>query len=189
LILREDRCVDSGADLQTETAYWLQPNCSMSWRGLQFVVGVLWLFSAVVVYWAWNLGAWMVMPFSGLEMLLVTAAFYYCAVRARTCEEVALDAQQIRVRRGARELKSEAFMPRHWAQVELRKDPRRWYPTRLLLRSHGRAIEIARNLMDEERALLARDLRHTLEQDPASLAEQVQHEMQPRMIAVAKPVI
>jgi uncharacterized membrane protein len=187
LILREDRCVDSGAAPQT--AYWLQPNCSMSWRGLQFVMGLLWAISAFVAYWAWQLGAWMVMPFSGLEMLLVTGAFYYCAVRARTCEEVALDAEQIRVRRGARELKSEAFLPRHWAQVELRRDPRRWYPTRLLLRSHGRAIEIARNLMDEERALLARDLRHTLQQDPETLAAMAQTETQPRLIAVAKPVI
>lgn len=187
MILREDRCVDSGAAPQT--AYWLQPNCSMSWRGLQFVMGLLWAISAFVAYWAWQLGAWMVMPFSGLEMLLVTGAFYYCAVRARTCEEVALDAEQIRVRRGARELKSEAFLPRHWAQVELRRDPRRWYPTRLLLRSHGRAIEIARNLMDEERALLARDLRHTLQQDPETLAAMAQTETQPRLIAVAKPVI
>lgn len=187
MILREDRCVDSGADLQT--AYWLQPNCSMSWRGLQVVMAILWALSAVVAYWAWNLGAWMVMPFSGLEMLLVSAAFYYCAVRARVCEEVALDAEQIRVRRGARELKSEAFLPRHWAQVELRKDPRRWYPTRLLLRSHGRAIEIARNLMDEERALLAKDLRHTLQQDPATRAAVMQADGQPRLIAAAKPVI
>ncbi len=185
MILREDRPVSSEADIQT--AYWLQPNCSMSWRGLQFVVGVLWLLSAVVVYWAWNLGAWMVMPFSGLEMLLVSVAFYVCAVRARTCEEIALDADRVRVRRGARELKAECSFPRHWAQVELRKDPRRWYPTRLLLRSHGHAVELARNLMDEERRVLAADLQRTLRD--GDVEERRVPSAQSQVLAVARPLV
>ena len=50
----------------------------------------------------------------------------------------------------------------YWLQVVLQPDPKSWYPSRLFLRSHGKQLEIAQALTDEERRELSDDLKRRL---------------------------
>jgi uncharacterized membrane protein len=124
---------------------------------------------AVSAYFA-SLGAWLVLPFAGLELVVLTAGVYLNARWGATREVISLRGNDLRVARGRRTLEEVARLPRHWTRVTLVRDPRGWYPSRLLLQCHGRRIEVAAALVESERASLAEDLRARL-----SFPSAVQH--------------
>jgi uncharacterized membrane protein len=138
--------------------YILRPNCSLSWRRVKRLVVVLAVcMAAVSAYWVVQ-GAWLVVPFTGLEFLVLGLGFYLCSVAGHTREVIEIDGEDLRVLRGHRRLEEVARFPRHWARVTLSRDPRGWYPSRLALRCHGRCCEVASRLVEAERQELAAEL-------------------------------
>lgn len=55
----------------------LTPNRSMSWRGNQYFILSLVLLSGAIGLGFTLIGAWVVLPFAGLEMLALSGALYY----------------------------------------------------------------------------------------------------------------
>ena len=104
------------------------------------------------------LGAWLIFPFAGIEMLALAATLYYCACRASRCEVIRVGEQVITVDTGRHRLERSGQFQRHWARVSLYPAPRRGHPNRLFIRAHGRALEVGRCLVDAERESLARRL-------------------------------
>jgi len=102
-------------------------------------------------------GAWLILPFAGLEMLVLYLAFSYLERHSGDYELIEIDGDRLRVERldgGA--ASSEVFCC-YWARVVVSPDG-----GRLTLRSHGRELEIGRALSDAQRLDLARALRHRL---------------------------
>jgi uncharacterized membrane protein len=138
--------------------YTLRPNCSLSWRWVKrLVVGLALCMAAVSAYWV-ALGAWLVVPFTGLEFLVLGLGFYLGSVAGHSREVIEIDGADLRVLRGHRRLEEVARLPRHWTRVTLSHDPRGWYPSRLVLRCHGRRYEVASRLVEAEREDLAAEL-------------------------------
>jgi uncharacterized membrane protein len=139
-------------------AFTLRPNCALSWRATKYLV----LFFACCLglagaYFA-SLGAWLVLPFAGLEMAVLGAGFYVSALAGHTREVIEIRGAVVSVLRGRRRLVEVARLPRHWTQVSLVRDPRGWYPSRLLLRGQGRQLEVAAKVVEAEREELAAEL-------------------------------
>ncbi len=101
-------------------------------------------------------GAWMVFPFTGLELAALAAALYVCARRGREYEIVTVTDDSVAVRKGARQPRT--VFQRGWARIRLERCGSGWYPSRLKIGSHGREVEIGRCLNEEERDQLARAL-------------------------------
>jgi uncharacterized membrane protein len=96
--------------------YTLRPNCSLSWRWVKrLVVGLAACMTAVSAYWV-ALGAWMVVPFTGLEFLVLGLGFYLCSVAGHSREVIEIDGADLRVLRGHRRLDEVARFPRHWTR-------------------------------------------------------------------------
>ena len=144
-------CDPAGSDCR----WIIRPNQSLSWRG------VLWVYAAVALCLlgmsvAFVLrGFWPVLPFAGLELLVLGVAFYLCISRSQWREIVSLDADVVRVEKGRRHAEERWECPSFWAQVQLEKSPTTWYPSRLMISYQGRGVEIGRFLCDDERAALA----------------------------------
>jgi len=140
----------------------VRPNCALTWRSTKFLI---WFFAgcfaAVGAYFA-SLGAWLVLPFAGLELAVLAAGFYLSALSGHTTEVIEVDGSDLRVLRGRRGLEEVARFPAHWTRVMLRRDPRGWYPSRLLLACHGKGVEIGSKLVEAEREDLACSLQETL---------------------------
>lgn len=148
----------SGGDL----TFVIWPHSALSWAGMRRLLFFLTAaIAAVAVYFAAQ-GAWLVLPFAGLEALVACAAIYLNARWAVTREVVRLDGADLIVSRGRRALVEVGRLSRHWTRVALLRDPRGWYPSRLLLECHGRRIEIGAVLADPDRELLADALRAQL---------------------------
>jgi uncharacterized membrane protein len=141
----------------------LRGNCALSWRKTKFLIGFFAVcLGAVALYFA-SLGAWIVLPFAGLEFVVLAAGFYLSALAGHVREVIEIAGPVLRVRRGGRRLDEAASFPANWTRVVVSSDPRGWYPSRLLLRCQGKGIEIGARLVEAEREELAASLRDILD--------------------------
>jgi uncharacterized membrane protein len=109
----------------------IRPNRSLSFRGM------VWLFSAYLGLMAviglgfLGAGAWMVLPFAGVEVVLIFL------INSQTHHE----------------------FPRYWAKLKLERNEHRWYPSRLMLGCYGRFVEIGSGLGEQDKQALAQKLK------------------------------
>lgn len=107
-------------------------------------------------------GFWPVLPFAGLELLGLGAALYVCAVRGEMNELVSVGPSVVTVEKGRSAPEQRWEFPRPWTRVSLSRARIRWHPSQLLLGSHGRHVELASFLNEEERRHLAVHLRRAI---------------------------
>ena len=138
--------------------FLVRPNCSLSWRNLvRFYLGIVCVSFTIAIAFALQ-GAWLVLPFAGLEMLVLGIALYSVARRASHWQMVSVRDDAIEfVEHDSKHERHQTFQ-RAWARVELEQSMIRGYPSRLTIRSHGRAVEIGGWLNEEDKAYLAREL-------------------------------
>ena len=128
---------------------------------LLFTAGVSALTLGVALRF-WIIGAWVVLPFAFLEVLVLGVSMYMFERRTRFAEIIEINNGTLWVTRlDSRNRQEWNFQP-YWVQVVLKADPRNWYPNRLFLRSHGRLLEIGGCLTNEERTQLSETLKHEL---------------------------
>lgn len=139
----------------------LQPHTSLGPQGfllLMAVVGVI-SFTAGVAFIM--VGAWPVFGFLGLDVVLVYVAFKFNYRDARRYETVRLTDNKLIVERvsptGRRQKWS---FQTYWLKVDLEDPPSP--ESALMLRSHGKVLEIGSFLAPHEKQDLASALRHEL---------------------------
>ena len=129
----------------------IAPNCSLSVRGavLFFVTACLPCFgiAAFLTY----LGFWPVLPFAGLEMLILGVALRLSLARRHHRQTILVSESDVAIQSCIGNVRSEVVFPRHWAQVKLRRSTSRLHPSRLVIESHGRRCAVGDFLTEEER--------------------------------------
>ena len=136
----------------------LHPATSLSGRGFCVLMVALCAVSFAAGYAFAKAGAWPVLGFFGLDILLIYIAFHVSYRRARRYETVRLTANELAVEKidpNGRTRRWE-FQP-YWLRVAIDDAPR--YNSALTLNSHGRSVEIGAFLTPEER----RDVAFALE--------------------------
>jgi uncharacterized membrane protein len=113
-----------------------------------------------------RIGAWLVLPFAGLEILAFAYAFHYIYLHSGDFESITIDHDSVVVEKKDYKEVTRTVFQRHWAQVSLREVASvggSIGKSGLFIRSHGKEIEFGKNFMsDEQRALLARELKQKL---------------------------
>jgi uncharacterized membrane protein len=148
-------CIDPD---DKQRCFVITPNCSLSWRGAKWFFCIALVTSLTIASGFAMMGAWMVFPFAGLEMAALATVLYLCARRNSRREVVAINDKTIRVLKGRRAPEEDYHFQRAWARVEVIRSENGWYPSRLLICSHGREVEVGNCLCEEERQHLARKL-------------------------------
>jgi uncharacterized membrane protein len=113
-----------------------------------------------------HMGAWLVLPFAGLEILAFAYAFFYIYLHSADFESITIENDSVVVeKRNYKEVTTTVFQ-KHWAQVNLREVASVGGvigKSGLFIRSHGKEVEFGRNFMnDEQRVKLARELKQKL---------------------------
>lgn len=136
----------------------IKRNCSISPQDLLCVLALLSCVSLGIAAGFTYLGAWPVLPFAGVEVLALAAAFYLNGRHAADYERIALAGGTLVV-----EASDAGCMRRHEFNVPwLRLEERHHGPDlRVVLRSGAAAIEVGRHLDTERRASLAARLRRS----------------------------
>ena len=136
----------------------IRPSCSLSWRGaLKTYLVIAACCLGIGLAFAMH-GFWTVLPFAGLEIVVLGAAFYLCVSRSQIREVVTVNADIVTVEKGRQQPREHWKCPRVWARVILEHSPIAWYPSRLAVVYQGQQVEIGRFLNEQERCELAEDL-------------------------------
>lgn len=139
----------------------LTPHRSLSARGFVVLMTVICVVSFAAGLAFFLIGAWPVVGFFGLDVLLIYLAFRINYRHARMYERLELAPDRLVVRRVDHWGKERSwdFQPT-WLQVLIDEPPAHDSP--LVLRSHGRSLKVGHFLTAEERLDLARALRRAL---------------------------
>jgi uncharacterized membrane protein len=104
------------------------------------------------------MGFWPVLPFAGLEMLILGVALRLSLARRHHRQTIVVSESDVAVQSIIGKIHSEVVFPRHWAQVKLRRSTSRLHPSRLVIESHGRQCAVGDFLTEEERSGLYGEL-------------------------------
>ncbi|MEQ8232143.1 MAG: DUF2244 domain-containing protein [Gammaproteobacteria bacterium] len=155
--------VQTLAEGDAATPTWvLSPTRSMTWPQAKRFLLLVAAVSAAIGGFFFALGMPLVLPFSGLEALAVTAAFYVVLREGERREVIRLDGDLLVIERGLRRLEERIEFNRFWVRVALEPAGSRLHPRRLVLRAHGQQLELGRFLTDGERESFARTLINAL---------------------------
>lgn len=134
----------------------LKRNCSISPAGLAGVFVALAVVVLVIGTAFAIAGAWLVLPFAGLEVLLLGTAYVLYARRAADYERIELEAGRLTVEVAEAEQTARYDMEARRARVCIEKD-------RVVLRGAGKELELGRHLDAARRAELAAQLQKRLQ--------------------------
>ena len=152
------RMVSSTFDADHNRRFVIRPNQSLSWRDAQvFFLGIC-LVSLTIALAFTLLGFWPVLPMAGAELIALGGALYVCALRGQRREVISVYGDRIIVEKGRQEPERQWLVKRTWVQIKLLRPEISWYPSRLVIRSCGRDIEVGGFLTEQERECLANDL-------------------------------
>ncbi len=135
---------------------------------LLFFASVSFVVLAIAIGFA-LLGAWLVLPFAGLELLVLGAALYFSRANARMRETICVNPVQVDIYRQRANQPSACFsgregagsFPTAWLRVR-RSKSRGWYPKRLFVGASGKWVELGGFLTEEQRDRLGAEIEATV---------------------------
>jgi len=136
----------------------ISPNCSLSRGQTRLFFAGISLFALLVALRFYLLGAWVVLPITALELLVLGVSLRMFMRNAGQVEVLTMDSQEVTLQRRGGSEEGEWRFQTYWLRVLLDKDNKSWYPSRLVLSSHGRAVEIGAFLTEEDREALAESI-------------------------------
>jgi uncharacterized membrane protein len=149
-------------NLDAEDTVWVvRPTRSLTWPEAKrwlCAISVLPLSGGLLFLY---FGIPLVLPFAGLEIALLWAAFYHVARSGQDREVIRLTDARLIIERGRREPEERLEYDRAWVRVRLDEN-RGWHPSQLSIGSHGKLAPVGAFLTDGERKTLAESLINAL---------------------------
>lgn len=140
----------------------LSPNCSIAWRELVlFYILTCVVTLAVGIFFTLQ-GLWLVLPFSGLEMLALGFALYLTSRKANRKEVITLDQHRTRIEKGVQQIDKSWEFETPWIRLvdEPAGSPGRI--RKLAIGSHGNYVEVGEFLDNSEKDRLAFQLKECI---------------------------
>lgn len=155
--------IESQIDHSTGDGYIiLRPNLSMSARRALWAYGVLSVYClGIGVYFA-VIGAWFVLPFSGIEVVTLLVTAYLVRRRLARQEVLRFSAGEVLIESGVKKADRCWKASRAWSSALVSKSVHRNIPKRVMICFRTEAREVGGFLIEDEReelvALLSRVL-------------------------------
>lgn len=147
----------------------VRANKSMSWRANVWLAASLGGLSAVFGGIVATEGFWMVLPFAGLEFLLVFFCLSKAYKRLGYTEVISRIGDNIVVESGYDKPVASSELPSHWTRVQFDDPPSAFEVGRLRLKCSGQSLEIGQSLSKEEKRMLYKEVMHCLRVDQPQL--------------------
>ena len=140
----------------------IRPHRSMSPRALAVVIILFTVLSLTIALSFLSLGLWLVLPFAGLEVLVVGVVIGLSIRSGEDYEAIAIDDDQVIITLSRNRRTKEHRFQRYWTQVRLTPGGSRLQPSRLWIGSHGQYIELGRDMTEDGREQLTVRLKRAL---------------------------
>ena len=147
----------------------ISPNCSLTPRTAAgcylLILGTSFSVAGVFALH----GYWPVLPFAGLEMLVLALAWLHVMRRGQNRDFIRIDETTVTVSKLEDGRQTRYEFSRPWTRVELHGAQVASWPSRLTIACMGRRVEVGAFLTEGERRRLRRRLVELLPEEPASL--------------------
>lgn len=133
----------------------LTPNRSLSWQGNVRIWLALLALSVVIVTGFSLIGAWLIIPFAGLELVALAYGIYLTSRACQRQEVLWIDGDDIHLEKGRKRKQAEWTFPIRYARLRIHSAPHPFTPARLSLAHRDTEISIGGflNIDDTERLI------------------------------------
>ncbi len=138
--------------------WFLRRNCSIRPTQLGWLYTSICLLSLAIGAGFWAIGAPLVIPFAGLEVVALGLAFIFYAQHAADGERIMLDEDRLIVELENAGKLERAEFNREWVRVEPHADDH----SLIALSAQGKTVQVGRYVRPEMRPELAREIRMAL---------------------------
>ena len=140
----------------------LKPNKSLSWKSnLLFIIAISVTCGAIGIGF-YIVGASLILPFAGLEILLVGACVYFVVQRTYKQEIITMTPERLKIEKGISKPDKDWEYFRVWAYVVVEKPKHPWYPAHILITSKGERVPIGDFLTEKEKLTLVENLKNII---------------------------
>ncbi|MDH5472814.1 MAG: DUF2244 domain-containing protein [Gammaproteobacteria bacterium] len=136
----------------------LEPNLSLSWKTNTRIFYIICIITFAIAIHFYRLGGWLVLPFSGLELLLISIAVYLFFKRNNHCEVITFTDDKVVIERGKASPEKSWEYPRHWSKIYIHEHGLYDIP-KVSIKSHGKEMEMGSFLGYDEKLLLIKILK------------------------------
>lgn len=143
-----------------------RPNNSLSPENSLKLMVILAVIAFVIALGFTHVGAWLVLPFAGVELAAFGYAFYYIYLHSGDFESIAIEEDKIIIEKRNFKETSITVFQRYWTKVHVRDvTNKKGFVGKcgLFISSHGKEVEFGQYFIDDEqRVTLARELKQKL---------------------------
>ena len=140
----------------------LQPNASFSWRANLFLLYTLTAVSLVIGVGFAIMGAWMILPYSILELSVLAVCIYLCVQKCNRQEVITVKEHEVRAEKGIRQPSETWNYHRLWAKFVVKPARHPWDAQVVSIVSHGKELELGSFLNREDKVQLIADLKRVV---------------------------
>ena len=132
----------------------LTPNRSISWRGNMLFLMLISTPILIIAFGFLYIGAPIILPFAGLEILIVLCASYYVYQKTNKQEIITISPEKLIIEKGRLRPETTTEFVREWAYVFVEKATHPWYPLHIVISSKGERVPIGDFLTEEDKKIL-----------------------------------
>lgn len=140
----------------------LRPNSSWSWRANVLFLSIFMGVSLSIAFGFLLAGAWVVMPYSLLEIAVITYCIHYCVRQCSRQEVITISDHEVRIESGIQTPSRQQTFQRMWAKFFVQRPRRPWETLTLSIRSHGKETEIGSFLSRRDKDDLVYELKRVV---------------------------
>lgn len=140
----------------------IEANRSLSWQKILWIYIVIsTVCISIALIFALN-GFWVILPFAGLEVLLLGIGLILTFRRCSFKEVIKISEDALYIEKGRLHPEKKYKFLTAWVRVTHSEATLAHYPSRLTIGSHGNEVEVGAELTEDDRKSLARELKKHL---------------------------
>ena len=140
----------------------IKPNQSISWKsGLVFVLVIAFTCLSIGLGFAY-VGATLILPFAGLEVIFVGICTYLVLNKTSQQEVITLSKDKLIIEKGAYRLKKVWEYFRLWSYITVERPQHPWYPAHIVVTSKGERVPLGDFLNEQEKEELVSNLENII---------------------------
>ena len=137
----------------------LSPNLSARWQSTKIFLFIVSFFALSIGIAFSFVGLWMILPFAGIEIILLLIVMYRVARQCYRKQVIRISSEKIRVEQGVAQPHSVWESELFWTRMIIQKPGHAWHAPKVILRGRDEVIEIGDFLTEQEKNELIKKLR------------------------------
>ncbi len=142
----------------------IRPNQSISWKSsIVFILVIAFTCLTIGLGFAY-VGATLILPFAGLEVLFVGICVYLVLNKTSQQEVITLSKDKLIIEKGAYKIKQVWEYFRLWSYISVERPRHPWYPAHIVVTSKGERVPLGDFLNEEEKEELVSNLENIIQE-------------------------